>query len=226
MAIGVLIAVSLYALFTNHNFMAYPNVFNWSRNPMVDPLTAQPLPADLSTYFYHLNRNDPEALKLPTNSLGTKDEALYTEKDFHSDDDVAVYYHKDFDFSKDASLIQSLTRPGEPAALISSFEIKILMQADRPPFFYYFPLVKSRPKHMRVMPIDSANSNPELLDRKSIDQLQESNPEYVFLEKIFLYDFPKAYADKPENIIPIVTYVREHYTPYMMGEYLVAMKHK
>ena len=224
MATGALIAVSLYALLTNHNFMAYPNVFNWSHNPMVDPLTAQPLPADLSTYFYHLNRNDPEDLKLPTNSLGTKDEALYTEKDFHSDDDLAVYYHKDFDFSKDASLIQSLTRPGEPAALISSFEIKILIQADRPPFFYYFPLVKSRPKHMRVMPIDSANSNPELLDRKTIDQLQESHLEYVFLEKIFLYDFPKAYADKPENIIPIVTYVRQHYTPYMMGEYLVAMK--
>jgi len=225
-AVLVLLAVSFYALFTNHNFMSYPNVFNWSHNPMVDPLTAQPLPADLTTYFNHLYRNSPEDLKLPANSLGSKNEELYTEGNFSSDDDLAAYYHQDFDFSKDAQLIRSLTQPGEEAALISSFEVKILIQADRPPFFYYFPLSYSRSKHMRTMPLDSSYTNVALFNRRTIDQLRVAQPEYIFLEKIFLYNFPKAYADKPENLIPIVSYVRAHYAPYIMGEYVVAMKRK
>ena len=225
-ALMVALATSVYALATNHNFMAYPNIFNWSRNPMVDLLTAQPLPADLSTYFNHLYRNDPAALKLPANSLGGQDEELLTEKDFKSDDDLTAYYAQEFDFSKDADMIQSLTVPGVPVPVISAFEIKILMQADRPPFFYYFPLISSRPKHMRTMPLNFLHTSAERFNKKAIDQFVSAQPLYVFLEKIFLYDFPKAYADKPENIIPIVAYVREHYLPWKTGEYLVAMKRK
>ena len=225
-ALIIALGISMYALFTNHNFMAYPNIFNWSRNPMVDFLTAQPLPADLSSYFYHLNRKDPEELKLPLNSLGQKDEELYTEQSFSTDDELVAYYYKDFDFSRDAAMIRSLTSPGDPVALISSFEVKILIQSQRPPFFYYFPLINSRGKHMRVMPINFLHTSRERFNNKAIEQLQESRPEYVFLEKIFLYDYPKAYADKPENIIPIVDYVKEHYTPTVMGEFLVAMKRK
>jgi hypothetical protein len=225
-AVIIALAVSAYALVTNHNFMAYPNIFNWSRNPMVDFLTAQPLPADLSTYFYHLNRNDTEDLKLPANSLGLTDEALYTENDFATDNDLIRYYRQDFDFSKDAALIQSLTAPQERVALISTFETKILIQAERPPFFYYYPLINSRGKHMRSMPISFLHTNSERFNAKAIDQLREARPEYVFLEKIFLYNPPKAYADKPENIIPIVAYVRGHYMPATVGEYLVVMKLK
>ncbi len=222
----IFMAVSLYALFTNHNFMAYPNVFNWSHNPMVDPLTAQPLPADLSTYFAHLYRNDHEDMKLPTNALGNRDEELYTEQDFASDDDLAAYYHQDYDFSKDASLIISLTGAKERVAVVSSFETKILTQANRPPFFYYYPLINSTPKHMRIMPTSFVHTNAQRFNNKAIGQLAQSRPEYVFLEKIFLYNFPKAYADNPENIIPIVAYVRAHYVPWRMGEFLVAMKRK
>jgi hypothetical protein len=216
----------VYALVTNHNFMAYPNIFNWSQNPMVDLLTAQPLPADLSTYFNHLYRNDPAELKLATNSLGGQDEELLTEKDFKSDKDLTAYYRKEFDFKKDAEMIQALTPPETPAAVISAFEIKILMQAQRRPFFYYFPLISSRPKHMRTMPLNFLHTSAERFNHKAVEQLTGAQPEYVFLEKIFLYDFPKAYADKPDNIIPIVSYVRAHYAPYATGEYLVAMKRK
>jgi hypothetical protein len=221
-----LVGILLYALLTNHNFMAYPDVFNWSKDPMVDPLTAQPLPADLSTYFHHLDRNDPVELKLSTNSLGSQDEQLVTEKDFACDNDLVGYYLRDFDFSKDALLIRSLTLPGVPVPVISSFEVKILMQADRPPFFYYFPLISSRSKHMRTMPVNFLHTSTERFNRKAIDQLREARPEYIFLEKIFLYDFPQAYRDKPENVIPIVDYVRKHYTSFRMGEYLVATKRK
>ena len=222
----VLVLVSLYALLTNHNFMAYPNIFNWSRNPMVDPLTAQPLPADLSPYFNHLFRNDPEGLKLAVNSQGSTDEQIFSEKDFATDNDLVAYYQREFDFSKDAALIRSLTEPDKPVALISSFETKILMQADRPPFFYYFPLISSRPKHMRTMPLNFLHTSAERFNAKAIEQLRDENPKYVFLEKIFLNDFPKAYADKPENIIPIVAYVRARYALVQMGEYIAVMKHK
>jgi hypothetical protein len=139
---------------------------------------------------------------------------------------LTAYYHRDFDFTKDAALIQSLTPQGMPVAVVSDFEIKILMQADRPPFFYYFPLISSRPKHMRTMPVNFLHTSTERFNRTAIGQLQDRQPEYVFLERIFLYDFPKAYADRPENIIPIIAYVRQHYSPYKMGEYLIAMKRK
>ncbi len=225
-AIMASLFISAWALVTNHNFMAYPNIFNFSRNPMVDMLTAQPLPADLSTYFNHLYRNDPAALKLPANSLGQTDEELLTEKDFKSDDELTAYYRREYDFTKDAGLIKSLTLPGSPVAVISAFETKILMQADRPPLFYYFPLLSSRPKHMRTMPLNFLHTSPGRFNRKAIQELEEARPEYVFLERIFLYDYPKAYADKPENIIPIVDYVRLHYAPYKAGEYLMAMKRK
>lgn len=223
-ALMVALSISIYALVTNHNFMAYPNIFNWSRNPMVDFLTAQPLPADLSSYFEHLNRKDPDNLKLPTNSMGETDEKLFTEHDFATDNDLIDFYHKDFDFSKDAQMIDSLVPDGMATPVISSFEIKILIQSRRPPFFYYFPLVNSRPKHMRVMPINFLHTSRERFDQKAIDQLSSARPEYVFLEKIFLYNPPKAYADLADNIIPIVDYVKKNYAPYKIGEYLVAMK--
>ena len=54
-----------------------------------------------------------------------------------------AFYKKEFNFEKDAALIDRLTGPDERVALISSFETKILMQAHRKPFFYYFPMVVS-----------------------------------------------------------------------------------
>ena len=37
-----LLAVIVYALMTNHTYLAYPNLLNVSRNPMVDPLVGPP----------------------------------------------------------------------------------------------------------------------------------------------------------------------------------------
>ena len=222
-----LLALSIYAIATNHNFIAYPNIFNFSHNAMVDPLVTQPLPADRTTYFNHLYRNDPPELKLPTNSLGQMDEELKTEKDFASDDDLVDYYRKEFDFSRDAAMIKRLTSKTDRVAVISDFEIKILIQSNRAPLFYYFPLINSRPKHMRTMPINFLHTNRERFIKRAISDLASAKSAYVFLERIFMYqDFPKAYADKPDNIIPIIEYVRAHYEPIIQGEYIVALKRK
>ena len=48
-------------------------------------------------------------------------------------------------FTKDAQLIASLTAHSDEVPLISGFETEMLMQANRKPFFYYFPLFISRP---------------------------------------------------------------------------------
>ena len=38
--LGWILGLSVWALLTNHNFISYPNLINFSRNPMVDPLVA------------------------------------------------------------------------------------------------------------------------------------------------------------------------------------------
>ncbi len=225
--IGVLGVLAVYALVTNHNFIAYPNMWNFSANPMVDPLVTQPLPADRTTYFNHLYRNSEEALKLPVNSLQNTDEQLYTETSFLSDDQMVAYYKQEFNFDKDSAMIRSLTKDDERVVVISDFEIKILMQSNRRPFFYYFPLINSRPKYMRILPICFLHTNRVKFNQTAIDQIKEQKPEYIFVERIFAQSpYPKGYMDNADNIVPILEYVGQAYQPYMIGEYLIAMKRK
>ncbi len=219
------LALALYALVTNHMFMAYPNRLNLSHDPLVDPLVAQPLPADLSSYFFHISRKDPEELKMPTNSLEETNEQLFTERDVPSEDVLTWYYHKDFDFSRDAQMISSLTKPNERVALISDFEVKILIQADKAPFFYYFPLISSRPKHMRTLPLNFLHTSTNKFNQTAINQLAKDKPQYVFLERIFLEGQPPpAYLAKAENMWFIVQYVLDHYRLDRTGQYLAVMK--
>jgi len=39
-------------------------------------------------------------------------------------------------------------------------------------------------------------------------------------------DMPKRYAIENERILPILNYIYEHYEPYKIGYFLVAMKRK
>jgi hypothetical protein len=218
------VVLSFYALFTNHNFMSYPNVFNFSRNPMTDPVVAQRLPTGLS-YFNHLFVESPAGLKLPANSLGETDEKLYFEKDFNSDDMLVSYYGHESDFRQDAQMIDRLTPADAKVPVVSSFEIKILMQADRTPFFYYFPLVISRPMHMRMFPVSSMYTINHL--KKTIGQIESAKPEYVFMERIFLNrNVPQAYYENDPAFMALLNYIFEHYTPTEIGKFLVAMKRK
>ena len=220
-----LLMVSVFSLATTHDFVAYPNIFNLSRNPMVDPVVVQRLPNSRMSYFNHLFIQYPDAYKMPLNSLGETDEGIRVHTDFSSDDELVQYYRKESDFSEDAKLIDDLTLPDSRVPLISSFEVKMLMQADRKPFFYYFPMVISRPLRMRMYVVNSVYTTDQL--KKTIDQFESARPEYVFMEKIFLNTtVPQAYFHDSPGFMPILEYVLEHYEPRAYGKFLVAMKRK
>lgn len=223
-AIAAIFLLSFYALFTNHNFISYPNLFNFSRNPMTDMRVAQRLPTG-NFYFNHLFVQTPQELRFQANSLGQRDEKFKFENQFNSDDMVVAYYSKESDFSEDAALIRRLTPKNAKVPVISSFEIKILMQADRAPFFYYFPLVISRPMDMRTFPVSSLYTVGHL--KKTIGQLENAKPEYIFMERIFLNkEVPADYFYNDPAFMEIMSYVHTNYLPQDTGKFLVAMKRK
>lgn len=220
----ILIAAAAFALLTNHNYLSYPNVFNLSPNPLVDPKVAQPLPNG-KPYFMHLFYEYPDAFKLPVNSLGKRDEGWMFEQSFSSDEELKAYYRKAFDFSEDAALIARWTTREEPVALISSFETRILMQADRKAFFYSAPLINSRPMEARMWTESHLVAAPQL--ERTIARLENRKPEYVFVETIFLTrPVPDAYYYDYPGLMPLVDHVLANYTPHARGKFLTAMKRK
>ena len=174
-------------------------------------------------YFNHLFRDFEPQLKLPVNSLGGTKEELLAESDFADDAALVHYYRKNSRFTKDAALIASLTARSDEVPLISSFEVAMFMQADRKPFFYYFPLLISRPMTMRCFSACSIYTTDQLA--RTINKFEEEKPPYVFMERIYMaHEIPQAYVFRFPSLIPLVNYVRSHYTPVAQGEYLVALK--
>ena len=219
---GVLVAIAIFALFTNHFFLSYPNIFNFSVNPMVAPLV-KPVIKDLPYYFTNEARIILPYLKLPSNSLGDKDEGLKIETDFKTDQELKDYFKSEFDYSQDAALIDGLTSKGQKVPLISAFETRILMQANRHPFFYYFPLIDSRPRRMCLFPFSRLWTIHSL--NVTINQFEQSKPPYVFMEKILLTSqVPQAYTYVYPELLYILKYLKGQYSPYRYGEYLVALK--
>jgi hypothetical protein len=220
----VLFLLCTWALVTTHNFIGYPNRLNFSHNPLTDPLVAQPLP-DGRPYFDHLFRDYSPDLKVPLNSLGRADEAFVSESDFSSDDALLEYYRREGAFSEDVALIQRFTAPAQPVPLISSFEIKILMQAKRRPYFYYFPLVISRPMQARSFPRTSIYTIDQL--QKTIGTLERDRPPYIFIERILLTrPLTEQFYYYYSSMIYLTDYVLQNYAPVSQGKYLVAMKRK
>ena len=219
-----LVAICLWALLTNFNFISYPNVMNFSRNPLIDSSVVQAPPGRVS-YFNHLFREYPDAFKLPQNSLGQSDEDLKMENDFLTDEALKAYYLQEINFQLDAALIQKFTRPQDGVPLIASFEIEFLRQADRKPFFYHFPLLNSRPLRMRMFHVSLLNTYSEL--KKTVGQLESTEPPYVFMERIYLNTrVPDTYYYDTPGLMGVLAYIHEHYEPVEVGEYLVAMKRK
>ena len=214
----------LYCLITTHMFMAYPNLLNWSANPILDPKVSTKVSPRVD-YFHQLSVDFPQALKLPVNSLGKVDEDFRFEKDFINQEALISYYNNETAFSEDAALIAQLTKPEERIALLSSFEVMLLSKANRKPFFYYFPLLNSHPMRMRNFVVTTIFSYPQLM--RCLKQMEEQQPPYVFMEKIFLTEqVPAWYGQQFEDLITLIRYVRQHYEPYASGKYLVAMKRK
>lgn len=219
-----IIVLCWFCLWTNHQVLAYPNVFNLSRNPMVDAKVTLPFP-DQRGYFNHQQLNYGPDYRLPLNSLGETDEKLVTQRDFKSDEELKAFYDQEFDFSQDARLISSLVPPDAKAAVLGSFEVRFLMQANRKPFFYFSPFLTARPMRMRTYPLEGVFSAAYL--KTTMEQLTSEKPQYIFMERIFLEtDVPAAYKDDMPRLLSLLDYIRSAYEPYKYGRYLVAMKRR
>jgi hypothetical protein len=219
-----LLFVILISIVTNHQFLMHPNVFNLSRNPMSHPPVSHN-PPGRSSYFNHLFISYPDQFKLPKNSLGEQQEFLVTEANFVDDRQLKDFYHQEINYGKDAQLIDDLTAPDSKVPVISSFEIPILMQANRRPFFYTLDLVNSRPRRMRTFAVTLLYTVDNL--KKELERLDNLKPPYVFVEKIFLTpQFPEAYLRDSQDLIMLLQQVLSRYQPYKEGEYLTALKRK
>jgi hypothetical protein len=220
----IAVIIAAYALVTNYNYIAYPNIWNFSRHPLTDPMVFSPLP-DGRSYYNHLFSQLPMESRLPYNSLGETDEKLRSEKDFAGDEDLKKYYAQEFDFSADARLIDELVPPQGKVALVSSFETKILMDADRAPFFYYVPLVISRLMRMRTMVVVALYTQGHL--QRTEEEIETYKPEYIFIERIFCKENIDLVNYKDGSaFLPLMRYIHAHYEHYRDGRFLMALKRK
>lgn len=218
-----LIAAAFFCLGTDRLFIGYPNLLNFSRNPLVDNRTAFRVGPNHVPYFHQLLVDFPESFKLPFNSIGQKDEGLKFEKDFANQDELKAYYAQQTSFPEDAAMIRRLIPEGARAAVLSSFEVLLLNEANRKPFFYYFPLLNSYPMTARNFMVTELLSYPQI--QKVLDQLESQKPSYVFMERIFLTpQVPQAYFYDFPDLITLLRYVLSNYKPVEVGKYLVAMK--
>ncbi len=133
--------------------------------------------------------------------------------------------HFDADLKADTALIQGLTGKDEPVALISSFETKILMAANRKPLFYYFPFIYSVPFDV----MDFHGTEMLTIDRlkRTLQQMQQKRPAYVFVErKLWERRLHPAYYAKYSALTVLMQFLNDLYTPYQNGQYLCALKLK
>ncbi len=226
-AVGSITGLAFVALVTNHSFISYPNAWNISANPLVDRRVARPLP-DGRPYFYHKDRfTVAPQMQFPVNSLGNTDEGLVTENDFKDHKELIQAYRRDSDFSVDAALIASLTLPSQKVPLISSYEVRILMQARRRPFFFFCPLLATRAMRVRSLPAPADSLDTKQDVHRTIAGLEQAKPPFIFIEKIMNSDrIPSAYEQSMPGFMALLRYVKANYVPYQEGYYLLAMKRK
>ncbi len=132
---------------------------------------------------------------------------------------------KELQLSADADFIHRLTTADEKVPLFSSFEPLLLIEADRKPFFYYFPLVGSRYLYMKDFGGTKLITKKQL--QETLQQLEEEKPEHVFIEaKLFFGQIPQAYYQKFTALAEIVIYLHQNYTIQEKGNYLLALRRK
>lgn len=136
-----------------------------------------------------------------------------------------VAEHFDADLKVDIDLIQGLTNKDQAVPLISSFETKILIAADRKPFFYYFPFIYSVP--FDVMDFHGTEILTTQRLQKTIGQMEGKHPEYVFVEtKLFKQQLHPLYYAKYTALRILLSYLNDRYTLYKEGKYLCALRLK
>lgn len=162
---------------------------------------------------------------LLTSYLVTYYPNLLTLADHKQWEEEIKFYNEEFSLDRDVQLISRLTSRNDRVALVSSFETKLLIDAKRKPFFYYFPLIES--SHMRLAHFRGTYLHTKTRLQKTMDQLEKEKPSYVFIEqKLFRRQIPPQYFEVYQTLDTLVKYLGEHYEPVQDGKYLVALKRK
>ncbi len=213
-------AAAFFLLWINPQFAAYPNVFKGLRYDLSKGVGVLPLPKG-GEYFNH---TVIKTSRIPVpNSLGDYQEGLVTENDFHDPRELKDYFKRAFDFSDDARFIDALTQEKDKVALLSSFDVMILMQAKRRPFFYCYPTFLSRPLRMYSMAVPEIYTLDQL--KRTITQIETQRPKYIFIEKIYA---PQniMFANNTHALQLLLLYVYQHYAPGPQGKYLMALQRR
>jgi len=100
-------------------------------------------------------------------------------------DQQKAIYRDNFNFTRDANFVWYWTSPGQQVALISGFETQILIQADRPPFFYNSMTLLNQADIQRM-----------------VEQLDKGRPAQVFIDKRLL---------NSAGLGPLMDYLKAHY---------------
>jgi hypothetical protein len=220
MMMRVLSVVLLFAFITTPIVRSYPNILNLRGRSIMAPDISRPLPTG-KPYFHHLVTGNSRVPSL--NSIGESDERLLTEKDFNTDAQLKEFYRQEFDLTQDAKLVETLIPQGQKAPIISSYDVKILMQSNRQPFFYHYPFFLSRPMRMRSFAVPAIYTEAQL--KKTLMQMEDEKPPIIFIEAVYApSNLP--FANPGNGLLPLLAYVHSHYEPLVQGKYLVALKRK
>ncbi|MBL8014168.1 MAG: hypothetical protein JNN05_10000 [Candidatus Omnitrophica bacterium] len=134
-------------------------------------------------------------------------------------------YLTQMDVSKDAQMIRELVSQSQQAAVISSFETKILMAANRRPFFYFFPLIESVNFAENRFRGTSMYTRPRLA--RTLEKFEQEKPQYVFVEtKLLTRQISPEFYERFETLRTLLEYVQSHYVVERQGQYLTALKRK
>ncbi|HOW35587.1 MAG TPA: hypothetical protein PL155_04170 [Candidatus Omnitrophota bacterium] len=129
-------------------------------------------------------------------------------------------YGKTFDIETDANFVKQLTRPDEEACLISSFDVALLMRAERKPFFTRFPFIKS--SFFQSEDFQGPASQLKEDYENALIKLSTEKPPYVFVEKKILIDY---WTNRKQLWFPELEYfLRLNYTLGPESKHLVALK--
>ncbi len=129
-------------------------------------------------------------------------------------------YEAAVDFKVDARLIASLTAPHEKVALISSFETALLMQADRAPFFYYFPLMESS---FFSQPLRQSYMHTPKRTERLQAQFQQQPPKIIFIEQRLWQAYQQGRLVPQAGLTALVSFIDKQYVVQEKGQYLLAL---
>ncbi len=136
-----------------------------------------------------------------------------------------AYFREHFHFEEDAALIDRLTSPDAKVPLISNMETKILMEARRRPFFYYFPMIYSNFTNMDTFNRTHMYTTDRLA--RILTQLETLKPEYIFVEERMMdRKAAEQYFQDQDAFAILMGYVQKKYEQVEKGKYLFALRRK